>query len=115
MAISKVPNRPIMRSNQPIPGTGFIPASRWIDVLAIGAAAAPYTVPAGVAMVRLTPQAAASPAYGNLSGTATLPAATTTGSGSFPIPAGLAIGVNPGDVLSVIATASGFMSIECWQ
>jgi hypothetical protein len=116
MPISKVPNRPIMRSNQPIPGTGFIPASQWIDVLAIGTAAAGYTIPANVSMVRLTPEPVGEVAYGNLNGTATVPSANVTnGSGSFPIPAGLAIGVSPGQVLSVIASAAGTLSIECWQ
>lgn len=112
---TKVLNRPIMRANQPTPGTGFVPVSRWVDCIAISATAASYTIPTGVAMVRLTPTTAALPAYGSVTGTAAAPAATTTGTGSFPIPAGLAIGVNPGDVLSVVGAAAGFLSIECWQ
>lgn len=112
----KVLNRPVMRANQPVPGTGFIPASRWIDNLAIGTAAANYTIPPNVGMVRLTPTTAAIPAYGSFTTTAVIPAGTvTTGQASFPIPAGLAIGVNPGDVLSVVGTAAGELSIECWQ
>lgn len=116
MVATKVLNRPVMRANQPVPGNGFIPVSRWVDDLAIGTAAASYTIPPNVGMVRLTPTTASLPTYGSVTGTATLPVGTVTnGTGSFPIPAGLAIGVNPGDVLSVIATAAGELSIECWQ
>jgi len=93
-----------------------MPASRWVDVIAVSGTAAGYTVPATASLLRLSiSPVAAVPAYGNLNGTAVNPAATLTGTGSFPITNGMLVAVKPGDVLSIIAAAAGFASMEVWN
>lgn len=104
---------PVIRQQNPV-GTGFVVAARWVDVLAVSAVSANYTVPANVSLLRLTPTTAALPAYGNLNAAAAVPAATTVGAGSFPVPAGLMVAVRPGDVLALVGAAAGFVSIEAW-
>jgi len=112
---SIVHGTPIIRQNSTL-GTGFMVASRWVDNIAISGTAASYTVPANCSLLRLSVSpVAAAPVYGNLNGAATNPAATLTGTGSFPITNGLLVAVKPGDVLSAIGAAAGFLTIECWN
>lgn len=110
--IAKLVNRPIMRANQPLPM--FCPAAHWVDVVQLnGSAASSYTVPVAVSMIRLTPTAL--PTYGCLTGTAAAPTAgVTNGSASFPVGGQTWLGVNPGDVLSLISAVAGFVTIEAW-
>lgn len=106
---------PVIRQ-QTAAGQGFIPASRWVDDIAISTVAASYTVPANVSLIRLNiSPVAAVPAYGNLNGAAAVPAATLTGTGSFTIANGMLMAVKPGDVLSIVGAAAGFASIEAWN
>lgn len=115
MAASKEALKPVVRQNMQVQGYGFLNASRWVDVVQLAAnTAKTYTVPAGISKLRLTPTVI--PAYGCLSGTATLPTAdVTTGVASFPVGGQTCIDVHVADALSLICAANSFITIEGWS
>ena len=89
---------PVIRQQTAV-GVGFVPASRWVDVVSLSASTAgSYTVPSNVSLLRLTPTVV--PTYGNLNGAAVIPAAGV---------------LKPGDVLSLICGSACFVTIEAWN
>lgn len=113
-APSKQVLQPVVRHNSAL--FAFLPASQWVDVVAVSGVAANYTVPTGSVFLRLTPNAGAGATYGNFNGVAAVPSAVVNGSGSFPIPAGLSImAPKAGSTLSLVGSGAGFVSIEVWS
>jgi len=113
LSIAKIKATPTIRQQQPV-GNGAMPTPQWVDCVAVSAVAVNYTVPANIAVIRLTPTTAAVPAYGCVTGVAAVPAAHTDGSASFPIPAGVMFNIPPATTLSLVGAAAGFITLEGW-
>ena len=99
-------------------GSGAMPVPQWVDCFAVTTAAATYTVPTNISILRLTASAAAAPCFGSVQQAAVAPANNVAGTASFPIGAttpGVMFSVSPGASLSLIGTAAGFVFIEGWM
>ena len=85
----------------------------WIDAFALASGVAEsYTVPSSIKYIRIKADGIL---YARIGGTAAAPTDITDGTGSVVItPEGDIFGVSPGQVISLIASATRLVSISCY-